>query len=204
MKKLWLAILPMMLLVACKSNDDGGTQQASSPTRTIQVPDGKTYNLSNSPKGWVTADTNFGKFTGYNQNSSYYGAWVDDSRQVRELTYQGTPATNIPQSGRATYLGNVVRVEDGSITDVGKSRLEVSFGEKTVQGSLTLDGLRRDVTLHKTDLNGAKFEGQASVLLNDGGMYRGVLMGDKATEVAGLVEFKNNPDLNSAFGGQRY
>lgn len=203
MKKLWLAILPMMLLVACKSND-GGTQQASSPTRTIQVPDGKTYNLSNSPKGWVTADTNFGKFTGYNQNSSYYGAWVDDSRQVRELTYQGTPATNIPQSGRATYLGNVVRVEDGSITDVGKSRLEVSFGEKTVQGSLTLDGLRRDVTLHKTDLNGAKFEGQASVLLNDGGMYRGALMGDKATEVAGLVEFKNNPDLNSAFGGQRY
>lgn len=203
MKKLWLAILPMMLLVACKSNDDG-TQQASSPTRTIQVPDGKTYNLSNSPKGWVTADTNFGKFTGYNQNSSYYGAWVDDSRQVRELTYQGTPATNIPQSGRATYLGNVVRVEDGSITDVGKSRLEVSFGEKTVQGSLTLDGLRRDVTLHKTDLNGAKFEGQASVLLNDGGMYRGALMGDKATEVAGLVEFKNNPDLNSAFGGQRY
>lgn len=196
MKKMMMALLPMVFLVACKSTDGGAG--------IVRTPDGMRFDLSNSPKGWVSTDTNFGKLTGYNQDASFYGAWADDSHQLSRVHFQGIEATNIPQSGRATYVGHVVRVEDGSINNVGTSRLNVSFGDKTIEGSLNLDGLRRDVTLHKTDLNGAKFEGRASVLFNDGGTYEGALMGDKASEVVGLVEFKNNTDLNSAFGGKRY
>lgn len=196
MKKLVMAILPMVFLVACKTTDGGAG--------VTQTPDGMRFDLSSSPKGWVTADTNFGKLTGYNQDDSFYGAWVDDSRQFRQIYYQGTEATNIPQSGQATYVGNVVRIENGVANNVGKSRLDVSFGDKTVKGQLSLDGFRRDVTLHKTNLNGAKFEGKASVLLNNGGTYKGALMGRGASEVAGLVEFKNDSNLDSAFGGKRY
>lgn len=193
MKRFSLMILPILLLTACKTTDGGAG--------TAVTPDGTLLNTSNSPKGWVTANTKFGKFTGYNQNASYYGAWVDDSGQYRTLNYQGTPATNIPTTGRATYLGNAVRVENGTVKNVGTSRVNVDFGYKTVDGKLAMDGLRRDVTLHKTKLNGATFEGQASVLLNDGGTYKGALMGNGATEVVGLVEFKNNSNLDTAFGG---
>lgn len=182
-------------MTACKTNDDVGAGVAVTP-------DGTLLNISNSPKGWVTANTKFGKFTGYNQNASYYGAWVDDSGQYRTLNYQGIPATNIPTTGRATYLGNAVRVENGVAEKVGTSRLNVNFDRKTVDGKLTMDSMFvRDVTLHTTGLNGAKFEWQASVLFNDGGTYKGALMGNGATEAVGLVEFKNNSNLNTAFGG---
>lgn len=183
-------------MTACKTNDDTGVMKA---------PDGTLLNIANSPKGWVTANTKFGQFTGYNQNHSIYGAWVDDSGQYSKLNYQGSLATNIPSGGKVTYLGNAVRIENGVAEKVGTSRLNVNFDRKTVDGKLTMDSMFvRDVTLHTTGLNGAKFEGQASVLFNDGGTYKGALMGNGATEAVGRVEFKNNTNLNTAFGGKRY
>lgn len=189
-------LLPIMaLLVACSSNDGAGVKE---------TPDGSKINLSVGPKGWVTVDTTNGTMTGYNQDHSFYGAWYDNSNQVKELSYQATEATNIPQSGTATYYGHAVRVEDGEAKLVGTSRLNVDFGNKTVDGQLSMDGVRRDVTLHEGSLNGAKFSGQASVLGNSGGVYSGGLAGDGATEAVGLVRFSNNSDLNTAFGGKRF
>ena len=63
------------------------------------------------------------------------------------------------------------------------------------------DELRRDITLHKASLNGAEFQGKASVMMNSGGVYKGALFGKGAKEVAGFVEFPNNSDLDVSFGG---
>lgn len=199
MRKLLLTLPLLTVLAACGSGGSG------SGAGTIQTPDGKRYSLDNSPRGWITAKTDTGTMIGYNQNDSFYGAWQDDSKQFRQLQYQGVAATEIPQSGTATYVGNVVRV-DGRLNEIvqaGTSRLEVDFGAKTVQGHLKMD-LARDITLHQGRLNGAEFSGQASVLLNNGGRYQGALMGRGATEAVGLVKFDNNSDLDAAFGGKRY
>lgn len=196
MRSFFVALPLALMLAACASNDGAGT---------TETPDNDKIDLSISPKGWVTVKTNAGRATGYNQNDSFYGAWVDDSRQVTELSYQGTEATDIPQTGSASYYGNVVRVDSaGDIVNAGTSRLNVDFGRKTVDGKLSLSGMQRDVTLHKGSLNGAKFAGQASVLGNSGGSYSGGLMGKGATEAAGIVKFENNSSLNAAFGGKRY
>lgn len=192
----FLVILPVaMILAACSSSGGAGVSE---------TPDDTKIDLSVSPKGWVTVKTTTGSQTGYNQDHSFYGAWVDDSKQVKELSYQGTEATNIPTTGEATYYGNVVRVDSaGDIVNAGKSRLNVDFGSKTVDGYLDL-GYARNVTLEEGTLNGAKFSGKASVLGNSSGRYSGGLMGDGATEAAGIVKFDNNSSLNSAFGGKRY
>ena len=192
----FLMILPIVCaLAACASNGDGAG--------VIETPDGDKYNLSISPKGWVTVETSTGRATGYNQNDSFYGSWVDDSKQRTELKYQGNEATNIPKSGTATYYGNVVRVDGvGEIYNAGKSRLNVDFGNKVVDGKLEMSGAR-DVTLEKGNLHGAKFSGQATMLWNSGGTYRGTLMGNGATEAAGVVDF-NNSTLDAVFGGKRY
>lgn len=195
MRSFFVALPLALVLAACASNNGAGT---------TETPDNDKIDLSISPKGWVTVKTNAGRATGYNQNDSFYGAWVDDSRQVTELSYQGTEATDIPQTGSASYYGNVVRVDsDGDIVNAGTSRLNVDFGKKTVDGYLDLD-VARDVTLKTGSLNGAKFAGQATVLGNSGGSYSGTLMGKGATEAAGIVKFENNSSLNAAFGGKRY
>lgn len=62
MKRLSLMILPIVLLTACKTTDGGAG--------TAVTPDGTHLDMSNSPKGWVTANTKFGKFTGYNRGLS--------------------------------------------------------------------------------------------------------------------------------------
>lgn len=192
MRKFFL--LPIItILTACFSDGAG----------VIQTPDNTKIDLGLTPQGWVTVQTNSGSATGYNQKDSFYGGWVDDSKQMTELSYQGNQATNIPQTGKATYFGNVVRVAtDGDIINAGTSRLNVDFGQKKVDGYLDLD-LARDITLKEGRLNGAEFSGQATMLFNNKGRYTGSLMGNGATEAVGLVDF-DDAQLNAAFGGKRY
>lgn len=182
-----------------------GDSAAADPDVFVS-PDGKKFDLSISPKGWVSSKTDAGTVTGYNQNDSFYGAWIDDSSQVGKLFYQGKVATNIPQYGTATYVGHVVRVNalTKEINNEGTSRLNVDFGAKTVEGHLSMPLFQRDITLHKGKLEGAAFSGKASVLFNDGGRYQGHLLGKGATEAAGMVQFDNNTGLNAVFGGKRY
>lgn len=193
-------ILPIVaLLTACGSNKNNGGGGV------LETPDNDKISLSISPTGFVTVKTDTGTATGYNQKDSFYGAWMDDSEQFRQLSFQGNEATDIPTTGMATYVGNVIRADfDGNkIYNAGRSKLDVNFGAKTVQGYLELDSAR-DITLRKGHLDGAKFSGQATTLGNSSGYYSGALMGVGATEAAGLVEFENEPDLNAVFGGRRY
>lgn len=64
--------------------------------------------MPHSPKGWITVKTNAGRVTGYNQNHSFYGAWIDDGKQMTELSYQGQEATNIPKTGKAVITEMLV------------------------------------------------------------------------------------------------
>lgn len=193
--KVFSSLAAVLLLGACA----GGAG-------TTQTPDGTKIDLSGSPLGLVTADTVNGVLTGYNQPSSFYGVWEDKTSDKYELRYQGTEAYDVPKSGKATYHGHAIRMDSISgepLTD-GTSRLNIDFGNRTVDGHITMPGLRRNITLHEGNLNNNGYSGQASVLGNSSGRYEGQLFGKGAKETAGTVEFKNNSDLNTVFGGVRY
>ncbi len=199
--KLASCITLTALLAACGGSGGSGT---------AETPDGTKINLKDSPKGFVEAKTDKGTLKGVNMDDSFYGAWLDDNKVFKELRYQGTQATDIPKSGSATYKGEAVYVSgyDGNIKKGGQTILNVDFGQKTVDGKITFsvangDEFRRDITLHKGSLSGAKFNGQASVLGNSGGRYEGGLFGKGASEAAGLVKFSNNSDLDVSFGGKK-
>lgn len=198
MKKFLLISLSSILLAACAG---GGSGAATTP-------DGTVINLGNSDRGLIGGQTTDGKLVGWNNDSSFYGAWVNNSNSFQELRYQGelTDAAQIPTRGTATYKGNAVRNDSitGDILTDGKSIINVDFGNKTVSGEITMPGLRRDITLHEGRLSGAEYSGRASVFGNSGGKYEGGLFGRNASETAGIVTFSNNSSLDTAFGGKRY
>ena len=206
MNKLKLSVLiaASMMVMACGSGGgDGGAG-------TAKTPDGTKIDLSNSPKGKIAADTINGILLGQNNESSFYGVWRNDAQNKRELRFQGTGATNIPTSGIATYKGDAVWISgyDKEFAQGGVTTVNVDFTNKTVEGDIKFsvfrgDELRRDIRLQKTDLRGAEFSGAASVSFNSGGTYSGALYGDNAKEVAGLVQFQNNPNLDVAFEGTK-
>ena len=89
----------------------------------------------------------------------------------------------------------------------GKTILNVDFDQKTVDGkvefSLLTNGRAQDITLHKTQLNGTKFNGRATTLLQEG-TYEGGLFGNGAKEAAGIATFSGDSSYNTSFGGIRY
>lgn len=191
------------VLIACGSGGGGGSGIA-------KTPDGDKINLTLSPEGTVAGKTTNGILLGQNNSASFYGVWRDNAETMRELRYQGTEATNIPTVGKAVYKGDAVWISgyDKGFAKGGVTTLNVDFGNKVVDGAIKFsilngDEFRRDITLHKSNLVGAKFAGRASVLGNSGGQYSGALFGDGAKEAAGLVKFENNSNLNVAFGGTR-
>lgn len=190
-----------------QSNPTKPYTESASPNIII-TPDGSKLNLSISLKGAVSGKTTDGKIIGWNNDYSFYGAWVNNSRSVQELQFSGsfTPENEVPNSGKATYYGNAVRNDslNSDILTNAESRINVDFGRKTVSGEIIMPGLRRNITLHEGHLSGARYSGSASVLGNSGGRYQGGLFGKNAAETAGVVEFKNNPSLNTSFGGKRY
>lgn len=199
--KLTSLITSIIALSACGGSGAG----------TAETPDGEKINLSISDKGTIGAKTKEGKFFGQNNDSSFYGLWVNDAETLRELRYQGEKATDIPKSGRATYKGDAVWLsgQGNGLQKGGITTLNVDFGAKTVDGSIKFsvskgDELRRDITLNKGNLSGANFSGKASVLGNDSGRYNGILSGKGAKEAAGVVKFDNNSNLDVSFGGKRY
>lgn len=190
-----------ILLTACSG---GG----SSGSGTAEVPDGTKVDLANSSKGDIAGKTVGGEFYGKNQNDSFYGVWINDTKTLRQLRYQGTEASQLP-SGSATYYGDSYWISGitGEVSKGGKTTLNVDFDRKTVDGkieySLLSDGRVQDIDLHSTSLNGTKFNGEASTLL-ERGTYEGALFGKEAKEAAGLVKFPNAPSYDTSFGGIRY
>lgn len=201
MKKLLFCSVATLsvFLTACGGGGGSGTEA---------TPDGTKIDLTNSPKGDVAAQTAGGEFYGKNQNDSFYGVWINDAKTVRELRYQGTEATQLP-SGSATYFGDSYwgSGTSGEVSKGGKTTLNVDFDQKTVDGkieySLLSDGRVQDITLHPTSLNGTKFNGEASTLLQRG-TYEGALFGKEAKEAAGIARFPNDASYDTSFGGIRY
>lgn len=204
MKKTFKISMLMALITATSACGSSGGGSGSATT-----PDGDTINLTLSPEGSVSGDTTYGTLSGQNNSNSFYGVWKHNSGDLYELRYQGTEATNIPSSGRATYVGDAVWL--GSLSQSyrqgGSTTLNVDFDNKTVDGkiefSLLNDGRAQDITLHTGNLNGAKFSGDASTILVSGGKYEGALFGNGATEAAGVVNFGEGSSLNAAFGGKK-
>lgn len=199
MKKLLLSAILAGLLTAC-SGGGGGAGTATTPDNT-------NIDLTNSPKGDVGGKTVDGEFYGQNSNDSFYGIWLNDSKTLTEVRYQGTAATNLP-SGSATYVGDAYWVgTTGQPSKGGTTTLNVDFDQKTVDGkvefSLLTDGRAQDITLHKTQLNGTKFNGKATTLLQEG-IYEGGLFGNGAKEAAGIATFSGDSSYNTSFGGIRY
>lgn len=200
MKKLLLSAILAGLLTAC-SGGGGGAGTATTPDNT-------NIDLTNSPKGDVGGKTVDGEFYGQNSNDSFYGIWLNDSKTLTEVRYQGTAATNLP-SGSATYVGDAYWVSGttGQPSKGGKTTLNVDFDQKTVDGkvefSLLTDGRAQDIMLHKTQLNGTKFNGRATTLLQEGS-YEGGLFGNGAKEAAGIATFSSDSSYNTSFGGIRY
>ncbi|MDY4594842.1 MAG: transferrin-binding protein-like solute binding protein [[Pasteurella] aerogenes] len=200
MKKLLISAILVGLLTAC-SGGGGGAGKATTP-------DGTKIDLTNSPKGDIGTKTVDGEFYGQNSNDSFYGIWLNDSKTLKEVRYQGTAATNLP-SGSATYLGDAYWVSGttGQPSQGGKTTLNVDFDQKTVDGkiefSLFNDGRAQDITLQKTQLNGTRFNGKATTLLQEG-TYEGGLFGNGAKEAAGIATFSGAHSYDTSFGGTRY
>lgn len=203
MKKLLLSAILVGFLTACSGGGGGG-----SGSGTVTTPDNTKVDLDNSAKGDIGAKTTDGELYGQNSNDSFYGIWINDAKTVKKVHYQGTAATNLP-SGTATYLGDAYWVNGttGQPSKGGKTTLNVDFDKKTVDGkvefSLLSDGRAQDITLHQTQLNGTKFSGRASTLLQEG-TYEGGLFGNGAKEAAGVATFKGNQSYDASFGGIRY
>ena len=200
MKKLLLSAILAGLLTACSGGGGG--------SGTATTPDNSKVDLTNSPKGDVGAKTVDGELYGQNSNDSFYGIWLNDSKTLKEVRYQGTEATNLP-SGSATYVGDAYWVSGttGQPSKGGKTTLNVDFDQKTVDGkvefSLLTDGRAQDITLHQTQLNGTEFKGRATTLLQEG-TYEGGLFGNGAKEAAGIATFSGDSSYNTSFGGIRY
>ena len=190
-------------LMACGSGSGDGSG-------TARTPDGDKINLTLSPKGTVEKKTTNGILFGQNNSASFYGIWRNDAKTMEGLRYQGTEATNIPTSGTAVYRGDAVwsSGNEKGFAKGGDTTLNVDFGTKVVNGYIDFSGLkgeesRSNITLHESNLTGAKFEGLASVVGNSGGQYGGALFGNGAKEAAGLVKFENNSSLDVSFGDTR-
>lgn len=199
MNKVLFALPLALLLAACGGSD-------SKSDMTIAPDDGKV-DYAAFDRGLITVDTPNGEVRGYNQYASFYGLWQDDSKQAHRVIYRGREAAHeMPQSGKFTYLGHAVRYSDvtGKAVTDGKSRINIDFGAKTVDGEIKMPGLYRDIRLHTGQLSGSQYAGDASVFGNDHGRYHGAVFGENASETAGVVEFSKDRNLNTAFGGTRF
>lgn len=158
-----------------------------------------------------------------------YGAALDkyltvlhrqDNRKAVFYFGDETAVSNMPKSGRATYIGNATRFDniasgDAKLANVGTSRLYADFDNKTISGKLDMDGGRRDITLHTAQIKGNAFEGKAVAegnvfaWIDREGTYEGKFFGPNADEVAGKTEFSGSTlvgsvsDLNTSFSAEK-
>lgn len=133
---------------------------------------------------------------------------------------KATPAKDMPTQGTARYTGVATRYDalKGTVRNAGSMELYADFGNKTVRGHLRMDGLRRNITLERTNIRGNSFAGTAVVgtdsifVKNREGHYEGKFFGPQAEEVAGKATFSGRTwgglgedlsNLNTSFGGTK-
>lgn len=151
---------------------------------------------------------------------------LKSSEIERDVFYDGleTPISAMPMIGKATYKGNITRLDNNSanVVNIGKSELIADFGNKTIQGTLTTDNrwwklnFPRNISLEPTRIVGNSFNGTAIaqahlvVPISRTGKYEGKFYGPNAEEVAGRALFEGQAfwggsleDLNTSFSAER-
>lgn len=162
-----------------------------------------------------------GGLAGYALSEAFTSAWnvINDDGSQRDVFYFGSetpPSVMENQKGKAVYKGNATRYDNikGELANVGSSTLHVDFDMKKINGQLDMNGLRRNISLKETDIEGNGFKGiavagEGSILINREGIYEGKFFGPNAEEVSGVARFKGNAnigkleDLNTSFSAEK-
>ncbi|MBF0751461.1 MULTISPECIES: Slam-dependent surface lipoprotein [unclassified Pasteurella] len=130
---------------------------------------------------------------------------VSDSYDAGYMFYNGNPTQNMPTSGTATYSGeaiisaeNVAALEDEDY-HVGKSEFNVNFGDKTLNGALTIPNIQ-PVDIN-AKISGNSFTGTANSASLPSGQVEGKFYGNNAKEMAGLAS--DNKSWGATFGAAK-
>lgn len=98
------------------------------------------------------------------------------------LFVQGDLAKSMPVSGKATYIGDAVVVEDGA-REAGKSRFAVDFAAKTLSGMVSAGPVLDETKAIRlqASISGNQFSGTANGFSTQGAFY-----GNEAAELGGV------------------
>lgn len=131
---------------------------------------------------------------------------VNDSFDANYMFYNGNPTQNMPTSGTATYsgetiitAGNVAALDDEDYY-FGKSEFNVNFGNKTLNGALTIPNIQ-PVNIN-AKISGNSFTGTANSASLPSGQVEGKFYGNSAKEMAGLAQ-GNDQSWGAAFGAEK-
>lgn len=132
----------------------------------------------------------------------YFGDWsqtgeTDDA--MHTVYFSGENATTeVPTSGQATYTIAGINQFAGEEKQAGW--FNADFADKSYTGAL--EGVNSHSMAGAIEEDG-KFSGTAIANGIHQGDSMGQLFGDNAEQVAGILSYENNRELDTAFGGQK-
>lgn len=154
-----------------------------------------------------------GGLTGFGLSKAIVSLYNATQNPERDIFYFGdeTPEPSIPKSGIVTYKGNASRYDNvtAQVKNIGTTELIADFENKKIKGELTIDGLRRNISLKEADIQGNGFKGEAvagenHILMTRKGEYEGKFYGPRAEEVAGKATFSEElKALNTSFSAKQ-
>ncbi|QXX84319.1 transferrin-binding protein-like solute binding protein [Providencia sp. R33] len=135
----------------------------------------------------------------------YYGDWSQtgvNGDSTHTAYFSGNNAsTEVPTNGSAVYNIEGVNQFDGEGKLTGT--FNVDFGQKSYVGLLEGNELKQ--SMEGDVFEDGKFKGTAEAISHDSllGDSMGQFFGDNAEHVAGITSFKDNHELDTAFGGKK-
>ncbi|AWS51569.1 MULTISPECIES: Slam-dependent surface lipoprotein [Providencia] len=132
----------------------------------------------------------------------YFGDWsqtglADDA--MHTVYFSGANATTeVPTSGQATYTIAGINQFAGEAKQTGW--FNADFTDKSYTGAL--EGTNSHSMMGSIEEDG-KFIGAAIANGTDHGESMGQLFGENAEQVAGILFYESNRELDTAFGGQK-
>lgn len=187
--------------------------------KTIRFAISEVSDAAGTAAATATSSALLGGLAGIALSKSLTAAWNASDDPTRDMFYMGyeTPISNIPKNGIVTYEGNASRYDNitQKVKNIGTSEFIANFDTKKIKGNLSIDGIRRDISLKETDIKGNKFNGEAvagesNILFRTvRGQYEGKFYGPNAEEIAGKATFSGEAivgqleSLNTSFSGER-
>lgn len=135
---------------------------------------------------------------GAKQNHTAYGYYFQGTNSLPHLFSQGEVSNQVPNAGKATYVGGAVNVAtstDGKYIHITTptANFDVDFSAKTLIGHINT---ANKIQLQGT-INGNKFSGTKNDITTNGYFY-----GNQASELGGI--YKNgNGTISGAYGAKK-